>query len=327
MIVSKSSKIFIGWHMIVREDYDNFVKVFDSLHGLYDELIVAVDDRPESDCIEKFLSGRDNVISFRQKWPGRFDYARQDALSRVSEKATYIGCCDSDEVLSSHSPLEVRKLISELKFPAFNVYIKYLSDVGPHETGQTYLRTKIWSAEYPRKWVGRVHEYPKCIGQYVDPVTCNIVFDHLKVDHKHYRSKLIIDTIWFEIKDRGITRWYPYLAQEYRGEGLYLEAINCCTQYLKLDKVEDEHLKTALDEALTIFSKTSNDQWQEFFSWISPLINSRLLNNPIICEYLAMCSYYKKYPELAKLFNQKAQSLADNSKTYQFIYRNSKFYD
>lgn len=316
--------------MIVREDYDNFIQVFDSLQGLYDELIVAVDDRKESDKVFDFLESKEKVKPFRQKWPGRFDLARQETLEKVSKDATFIGCCDSDEILISPTPLEIRDLLQKLNPPAANIYVKYLTNVGPHEAGQVYLRTKIWNSRYPRKWVGRIHEYPKCIDKYVEPVVLPLLFHHLKVDHKHYRSKLIIDTILFEIKEKNVTRWYPYLAQEYRGEKEYDKALECCSKYLQLSRTEDEHVKTALEEALLIFDKTKleSDKWLEFLSWLCPIIDQKetLLNSPIICEYLAMGSFYLKRIDIAKVFHDKAISLSDHSNVYKFIMRNSEYY-
>lgn len=323
------SNIFLSWHMIVREDDENLKKVLDSIQGLYDELIIGVDSRPESDNVFDLVQLYANVIAFRQEWPGRFDRARQEVLNRVNPKATYIGCCDSDEVLATPSPLEIRQWLQETQPKAVNVGIKYLFDVGPNFKGSTYLRTKIWKAEYPRQWVGWIHEYPSVIGEFHTPIAArHIVFEHLKVDHKAYRSELIIKAMLSDI-DRGLVRWYPYLAQEYRALQNYDEAIKCCLLYLQTENIEDRHIKVAIEEYLYLSNILSDNKWGSFLDKVTELINNgftSLQENAIMCEYLAMGYYYTNQKEISKQWHRKALSLFDDSRDQQFIKNNNKYF-
>ena len=323
------SDFFVSWHMIVREDDENLKKVLDSIQGLYDELIIGVDSRPESDNVFDLVQLYANVIAFRQEWPGRFDRARQEVLNKVSLQATYIGCCDSDEVLATPSPLEIRQWLQETQPKAVNVGIKYLYDVGPNFKGATYLRTKIWKAEYPRHWVGWIHEYPTVNDEFHLPTAArHIIFEHLKVDHKAYRSELIIEAMLSDIK-RGLVRWYPYLAQEYRALGQHERAIDCCLLYFKTKDIKDKHVSVALEELLYNLNVITPNKWQAFLSKMTNLENLNynvLQTNAIICEYVALAYYYLDNRELGKHWHRKALSLFGNTKEYPFITRKNKYF-
>jgi len=312
--------------MIVREDEENTRRVLDSIQGLYDKCIIAVDSRPESDKVFDLVSMYPGVTAYRQVWPGRFDTARQDVLTRVNNDFKYVGCCDSDEVLVEPSPREVRKFLLEKEPKAINVNIRYSVDVGPNFGGDSYLRTKIWNLSYPRKWVGRVHEYPQCL-EYYDPTPKrDIIFEHLKVDHKSYRSELIIENIIADIKEEGLVRWYPYLAQEYRAIGKFTEAIESCKSYISLENAEDQHLKVALEELMFNLDSITPNKWKSLINVLSELelVYPFIANNPIICEYLATCYFHNGERLIAKYLHNNAKSL-DILNQQDFIYENDSW--
>lgn len=322
------SNIFVSYHMIVREDDENLKLVLDSIQGLYDELVVGVDSRPESDNVYELIQSYPNTVAFRQEWPGRFDLARQDVLNRINPSANFVGCCDSDEVLFSPSPVEIRKFLYESQPKAVNLAIRYLYDIGPNFKGASYLRTKIWNTEYPRQWIGSIHEYPACKDEYFPPTpTPHIVFEHLKVDHKSYRSEIIIEAMLKDIAN-GLIRWYPYLAQEYRAIGNSEEAIKCCLNYIINKEAEDQHLKVAIEEYLFNLQITTSTKWEPFMASMFSLFNEHpfLKDRAVICEYLAMACFYTNQPTLAKEWHRKAINFFTETKEQQFIVNNNKFY-
>jgi tetratricopeptide (TPR) repeat protein len=316
--------------MIVREDDENLKLVLNSIQGLYDELVIGVDSRPESDNVYKLIQSYPNTVAFRQEWPGRFDAARQDVLNRVSPKATYIGCCDSDEVLVSPSPIEIRKFLYESQPKAVNIAIKYTEDVGPNFKGASYLRTKIWSASHPRGWIGWIHEYPGCKAEYNIPTPArHIIFEHLKVDHKKYRSDLIINSMLQDINN-GLFRWYPYLAQEYRAVKNYDEAMKCCIIYITREDAEDQHIKVALEEYLYNLGITTPTKWACFLENIMSLIekNPFLNDKAVVCEYIAIAHFYNGDKEAGKIWHGKALNLLKkDSRDHIFITNNDKFFN
>jgi hypothetical protein len=328
------SEFFLSWHMIVREDTENMIKCLDSLQGLYDECIVAVDDRSESDEVFKAIKIFPHVVAYRQKWPGRFDICRQEVLRRVSPDATYIGCCDSDEFLVQPSPRELRDLLFQEQPNAVNLAIRYQAQVGPNNPGSLYLRTKIWKTTYPRSWVGRIHEYPACTGEFVCPTPyCNIIFDHGKVDHKLYRTDYIISCMLDDIS-KGFTRWYPYLGEEYRADGRYKEALEACKSYLFLDIKDREwnqHLKKCLNELILIFSLIHNGdeklKWEAFRSLLQEVDKAVpfLKKSAIFWEYYSIPWYYLEGSDASREFHEIAKSL-DPEKKQDFIWNNDRYY-
>lgn len=281
--------------MIIREDEENVFQCMEALQGLYDECVIGVDDRPESDSVYNTVKMFPGVKAFRQTWPGRFDLARQDVLKRVNPDADYIGCCDSDEILASPNPSEIRKYLIKEQPKAVNLAIRYFEDVGPNFKDQSYLRTKLWNAKYPREWIGWIHEYPQCVGDYHAPTPKpDIIFNHLKVDHKQYRSDFIIQAMEQDIKD-GTVRWYPYLAQEYRSIKSYDKAINSCLNYIKYENAEHQHMKVAVEELfynIKLLHEKETDR--AFLNLIFHTIAElpKLIINPVINEYIAISSYY-----------------------------------
>jgi hypothetical protein len=324
------SNIFLSWHMIVREDRENFEKCLNSIQGLYDELVIGIDSRPESDDVFELTKHYPNITAFRQDWPGRFDTARQDVLSRVSPKATHIGCCDSDEYLLTPSPVEIRQYLHETKPKAVNLAIKYTEDVGPNFKGASYLRTKLWDAKHPRGWIGWIHEYPACKGEYNIPTPArHIVFEHLKVDHKYYRSDLIINSMLQDINN-GLSRWYPYLAQEYRAIKNHDEAMKCCIIYITKEDSEDQHVKVAIEEYLYNLEKTTPNKWISFLEKMTPLMeeNPFLKDKAVICEYVAIAYFYSEEKETGKTWHKKALTLFNkDSRDHVFIEKNDRFFN
>ena len=322
--------------MIVREDKENLIKCMDALQGVYDECIIAVDSRPESDEVFEAIQIYPHHVTYRQPWPGRFDLARQEVLDRVNPKATYIGHCDSDERLTiPKTGRELREMLYNEQPRAVNIGIRYQEQVGPHEPGRVYLRTKIWKNDHVRKYIGAVHEYPACRGETVIPTPYHnrIEFLHLKIDHKYYRSDLIIQTMLRDI-ECGHIRWLPYLAEEYRYNRKYDEALGCCKKYLLLeikDSEHPQHLKKCLEEMLAVLffkhDSVETAKWESFkveLERVNCEVNF-LRDNPIFWEYYAMSLWYTSDKDVARLFHERAKSL-DPEKRDLFIWQNDQFY-
>jgi tetratricopeptide (TPR) repeat protein len=306
----------------------------DSIQGLYDECIVAVDDRPESDEVFEAIQIYPNLVAYRQKWPGRFDYARQEVLNRVSTNATYVGHCDSDEVLLQPSPRAIREILFEEQIRAVNVGILYKDYVGPHEPGGIYLRTKIWKTDHVRKYVGKIHEYPTVQGENIIPTPRrDIIFEHQKVDHKAYRSEFIIKSMIEDIEN-GHTRWLPYLGEEYRADGKYDQALGAFRRYLRLDIKDVEHsqhLKKCLEEMIrtldSVYNGDQREKWRAFCNELAAVNEQApfLQSNPIFWEYYALSRWYLDGKDAARGFHDHAKSL-DPEQKESFIWNNDQFY-
>jgi hypothetical protein len=328
------SEFFLSWHMICREDKDNMLLCLDSLQGLYDECIVAVDDRPGSDEVFEAIQIYPNLTAYRQKWPGRFDFARQDVLTRINQNATYVGCCDSDEVLVRPSPRELRELLYNEQPRAVNLGIQYRANVGPNKEGNVYLRTKIWKRDHPRRWVGKIHEYPACQEEFVVPTPYrNIIFDHQKIHHTDYRLAFIVNAMLEDIAN-GHTRWYPYLGEEYRSDGQYEQALVAFRQYLRLPVIDiehDQHIKKCLEEMIATLALVYNGDHTAKWSALKvelEAVNSEvsyLKDNPVFWEYYALSVWYLFGKGKAKEFHEKAKSL-DPEKKQEFLWSNDRFY-
>lgn len=186
-----------------------------------------------------------------------------------------------------------------------------------------------------RKYVGAVHEYPAVRGEIVIPTPYRdrMEFLHLKVDHKHYRTPLIIETMLKDIED-GHTRWLPYLGEEYRADGQYDQAMLSFRQYLRLnirDPEHPQHLKKTLEEMLaTLVLRHGGDErqkWESFkaeFKQVDREVDF-LRDSPIFWEYYAVSVWYTVSKEVACLFHERAKSL-DPEKQDVFIWQNDQFY-
>ena len=67
-------KISLWWHMLLRGHVQETTLALNSLQGLYDGIVIAVDDRPDSDEVFEFLRHYPNMNAYRQNFDdfGRF---------------------------------------------------------------------------------------------------------------------------------------------------------------------------------------------------------------------------------------------------------------
>ena len=214
--------------MIIRGHTDEAVKCIESLQGLYDECIIAVDDREDSNEVYERLLYYPNVFAYRQSFAqfGRYDLARQDALNRVSPYADFIGWCDHDEILISPKPIEIRQWLYETQPDAVDVGLLYDGDIGGHVSGNIYYRTRIWKKSVERTWQRPCHEHPTLVNGQDNPIlNKEIIFKHIKLDNSEYRATHHIELMQKEI-DGGSLGWVllgdeqlPGLFSSSRGTG------------------------------------------------------------------------------------------------------------
>ena len=310
-----SSKISLWWHMIVRGHVEETTLALNSLQGLCDGIVVAVDDREDSNEVFFTMINYPNMYAYRQHFDdfGRYDLARQDALNRVPDTVDYVGWSDSDEVLVT-DPYEVRKWLNETQPEAVNCGIHYVYPIGGHNAGETYRngRVRIWK-HGTRVWSRPCHEYPTPINGVDNPVIGDIIFNHIKEDPTEYRSDHHIKLMQEEI-DKGNIGWKFFQAKEYEIKGDIENARLAYFDYLKSD--DSRHF----DEAISKMSESYLSS-QDYDLLI---INLRKLggkDNPLVFEYLAIASYWKGAKSDAFEFHKNAQEL-DVNHLYPWINQN-----
>lgn len=303
--------------MIIRGSIHEAKQALDSLQGLYDKIIIAVDDRTDSDDVYQLLLNYPNMYAFRQDFSSfaRYDLARQDALDKIPNDIEYIGFSDSDEILMTN-PIEIRKWLFEEKPEAVNCAINYRYSVGGHEAGKVYRngRIRIWRAN-TRVWTRRCHEYPAPINGIENYVEGDIVFDHIKEDNSSYRSGHHIELMQEEIA-LGNTAWKFFQAKEYKIQNDIDMAIIKYFEYLQSGDIN------YIDDALTQLSELclSLKQYEKLLDMLFELN----IPSPIANEYAAICFFYLGNLETAIEFHEKAKEL--NVNNYQFIINNNKFF-
>jgi hypothetical protein len=313
------SNISIGWHMIIRGSVHEAKQALDSLQGLYDKIVIAVDDRDDSDEVYQLLLNYPNMYAFRQKFSdfARYDLARQDALDKIPNDIEYIGWSDSDEILMTN-PIEIRKWLFEKKPEAVNCGINYRYGVGGHEAGKTYRngRIRIWRAN-TRYWTRPCHEFPAAINGIENYVEGDIFFDHIKEDNSSYRSRHHIELMQEEIDKNNNIGWKFFQAKEYRIQGDIDIAIDKYYEYLESGDA------LYVDEAIIQLSELCLSQ-KQYEKLVNLLIKLNLYN-PLANEYSAIAVYYLGDMESAIKFHSKAKELNINDK-YSFIVNNDKYY-
>ena len=241
------SAITVFWSMIIRGGHTDWTKAsLDSLQGLYDGIVIGVDDREDSDEIYDILNCYPNTILYRQHFEDfrHFGKMRQDVLDRVPP-CSYTGRSDSDEVLVSN-PYEIRKWLADTKPEAVNFATHYLHDVGWNKAG-TVVRAgsvRIWKYG-TRRWGNPVHEYPYPINGIDEPVMSDFVFEHIKDNPAEYRADLHIDLYQTEI-DKGAHEFLWFQAKEYVIKGDIDKAIALCFEYLKYGVNNEKSFERAL---------------------------------------------------------------------------------
>ena len=325
-MISDKSELFVSWHMIIKEDLTLTLRSLDSLQGLYDECIISVEDEESQDELYECIKIYPNTYVYKKKLlDEHFGNARNDVLSRVSKRATYIGWSDADEELVSPSPRKIREFLFEERPAAVNVILNYLTKLGPCLPGDHY-RVKIWKADEPRLWQDAVHEYPAYKGTTGNPYAVNnfdIVFNHLKSGEGRHSSDRNIRSMLKDL-DAGGTWRLPRISGEFRGIGKLEEAIEFAKQGLcveRMDVMSDSmsELEMACDDL--------GDRWNHMKFHLLDVIdaNVELRDSSFVLEYLALSYYYIGDKELARETHEKAKRF-DPDHELEFIWRNDPFF-
>ena len=305
----------LWWHMIIRGNPDETKLALDSLQGLYDGIVVAVDDREDSDGVAQLLSLYPNMNAYRQNFSqfGRYDLARQDALDRIPSDTDYVGWSDSDEILVT-PPYEVRRWLVNHQPEAVICGIHYIYPIGGHQAGVTYKngRVRIWKYG-TRAWSRPCHEYPAPINGPDNPTDSDITFNHIKRDPGAYRASHHIQLMQEEI-DRGNIGWKFYQAREYEIMGDRDKALEKYLEYIvsgETDRIVD---------ALVAYSEPLMEK--KDYKRIIELEDKS--DHPIAQEYIAIAYYWLGEFEKAKLWHQKARQFMDE---YPGIKNNDIFFE
>jgi hypothetical protein len=312
------SNISISWHMICRGHLEETTLAVNSLQGLYDKLIIAVDDRDDSDEVYEVLKHYSNIIAYRQHFDdfARYDLARQDVLDRVPSDTSYVGWSDSDEILVS-DPYKVRKWLSETQPDAVNCGIHYIYPIGGHVAGQTYRngRVRIWK-HGTRVWSRPCHEYPSPINGIDNPVMGDVIFNHIKEDNKEYRADHHIELMQKEI-DSGNIGWIFFQAKEYEFKG---DIENAKLTYIKyLVSRHTNNLEEAIVKVSEMFLK--DKQYQELIDVLTKL----KIEHPQSYEYLAIAFYWNNNKSQAHLAHEAAKKL-DITNKYPHLEKNDEYF-
>ena len=311
------SNISISWHMLIRGNLNETLQAINSLQGLYDNMVIALDSREDSDEVYEALKHYSNTTVYRQVFDDfkRYDLARQDCLDRVPQDSIFTGWSDSDEILISN-PIEIRKWLFETNPEAVNCAINYLHSVGGHEAGKIYRngRIRIWR-NGTRRWSRRCHEYAAPINGIENYVEGDIIFNHIKQDNSSYRSEHHIKLMQEDI-DEGNTAWKFFQAKEYKIQNDIDMAIIKYFEYLQSGDIN------YIEDALTQLSELclSLKQYEKLLDMLFELN----IPSPIANEYAAICFFYLGNLETAIEFHEKAKEL--NVNNYQFITNNNKFF-
>jgi hypothetical protein len=239
------SSITLWWHMMIKGNVEYTIQSLDSLQGLYDGMVIAVDDGPDSDEVYEVLSHYPNTYLFRDHLID-FAHTMQAALDRIPTRGVdYIGRSDGDEVLVT-KPYEIRKWLAETRPDSVNCATHYLYTIGWCKAGETYRNESVRIWKYgTRKWGNPVHQYPYVISGEDKPVIADITFDHIKNADPLSMVNLNIKFMQREI-DRGNREYLWYIAKEYVVKGDIDKAISLCFEYLKGGIGIKEHFDRSL---------------------------------------------------------------------------------
>ena len=215
------SSISLWWHMMIKGRPEMTIQAINSLQGLYDGLVIAVDDREDSDEVFEVLQHYPNVDAFRH----HFEYfegltpGRNEGLDRIpSHGVDYIGWSDSDEILISN-PQEVRKWLADIRPDAVRAPLKFVYARCWYVEGELGVRHRIWKYG-TRRWERSVHEHPEPINRIDNFVDHDILFHHINDDPSTYKSDYIIELMQIEI-EKGSLDFMWMQAREYAVKGGY----------------------------------------------------------------------------------------------------------
>ena len=320
------SELFLSWHMLVKGDAELAIKSLDSLQGLYDECIIAVDDGQDSDEVYDALQIYPNTYVYRQHFPGGFDYARQEILNRISFQATYIGWSNSGDILQV-PPRKVREYLCNDAASAVSVNISYLETTEPNPKWSMYPSLRFWKANQPRKWSGTVNETPVLISPQTETISNypNLMFEYQGVEKLHDAAEILIEQTLLEINNGDFSK-VGELIEIYLSSQRLDEAQDICVEVLSRADLNNQ-TRLGIVEVIDAAYSSVGDRWKAFRGILEGVkINANdVFQNPIYYEYLAICLYYLNDHEQAKLFHQGAKSL-DPKNEFQFITNNDQYF-
>lgn len=220
--------ITIGLSMIVSDRPDELVDALESSKELFDYLHVTLVEYPgiDKDMMEKCrqivnnYGGTTDVYRTDENWNyphiDNFAGARNQSISHFPDNVDYIMWMDSDEILMDGWDLRQQLDDTAHKLSSNSmIYLKVKID------GGITTQARIW-ANYPRKWIGRVHEHIDIKNTEPVLLSPNVEIVHRRKDYELSNQRneaLLIESI----KDNSATpreKYYygmhRWLDQDYR---------------------------------------------------------------------------------------------------------------
>lgn len=280
----------------ISKNESKFVNRFmDSLEEISGHVYV-LDTGSTDNTVELFKSRGANIV---QKKYGefKFDVARNDSLELVPDDYDICICLDIDEIIKKGFTEVINRIWTE---NTTQIYYPFYCTVDENDNPKRqFINNKIHSRK-DFKWVYPIHEVLKYEG--TNPNT--IRTDEILVIHKPDQNKS--RDFYMELLEKRVKE-YPedtrntfLLSGEYRGRGMWIEAIKMCNQYLNISKpkASSEKIKVLCNLAQ---SYRAMELYDESILWAS-----EALKEPEITRepYMQMIyTYYegKKYEELIKV--------------------------
>jgi len=289
------SKLSIFWHMIIKvsnqESLEQAILSVNSLQGLYDGMVIGVDEGAGSDELYEVLSHYPNMHLFRLHFID-FAQAMQEVLDTVPH-CDYVGRSDGDEVLTT-DPYVIRKWLADTRPEAVNCATHYLYTIGWCKGGETYRHESVRIWKYgTRYWGNPVHQYPYIVDPNgIDaPIEADITFNHIKKVDPLSMTDLNIRLMQREL-DNGNWSYLWYMAKEYTVRGDVEKAVSLCFEYLNREEIEnEEHFRRAL-WGMSELHKQEGD----IGGLLIKLNDLREVtnNHPILLEYIDLAKQLKK---------------------------------
>jgi tetratricopeptide (TPR) repeat protein len=253
----------IGFHLIVKGEAHNIADCLNSCRGLADFIVVAVDDREDSDETFNLIKGLENVYAYRQKWENSFAAARNDSLEtllRLQPDVDYIGWIDGDDQWKlgkgSISHEEIRNRLEKQKPDAVNNTYIYAQESGNESPNLSYMRLRLFAHEHGKPpiyiWQGAAHEslmQQRATGRPTLWWT-DWVLEHHRATEIDFPTKTGRNIEMLELdlrKDPNNTRTMFYLGREYKDNGQYEKSIVMLTKYVNKSKFPMEKYQALLD--------------------------------------------------------------------------------
>lgn len=143
--------------MIVKDEAEEVNKIVEQAVDNVDQLILVISDKPTANKFKKAATGIDKVEVYWREWNGKFDDARNFALSKV--KTDYWFWIDADDTFDF---TQLRDLVSFAEQNNLDqVLLPY--NYAQNEQGECiayHWRERLMKTSHPFTWKGWVHETP-----------------------------------------------------------------------------------------------------------------------------------------------------------------------